>query len=192
MLEKLRDSLRDGIDLLKQADNYRARPSKSALQPMLTRAAEALAEDLSKTGGNALSIQGTTAGVISGVSTVPPADALIATETTFSLLVDSQKWNVTVRTSVDPALTEFVRIGKSENRQLLGLPIREIVVDVSMTHPFVQQFIGSKNENAELFVRLAVGFALAAEKSGRAGYPVTLAVHWFNRLLRESLSGSMD
>lgn len=192
LLEKLRDSLRDGVDLLKQADNYRARPSKSALQPMLTRAGEALAEDLSKTGGKALSIEGTTAGVISGVSTAPPADALIATETTFCLLVDSQKWNVTVRTSVDPALTEFVRIARSDNRQLVGLPIRDIVVDVSMTHPFVQQFIGSKNENAELFVRLAVGFALAAEKSGRAGYPVTLAVHWFNRLLRESLSGSMD
>ena len=192
LLEKLRESLRDGMDLLKQADNYRARPSKSALQPVLTRAGEALAEDLSKTGGNALSIEGTTAGVISGVSTAPPVDALIASETTFTLLVDSQKWNVTVRTSLDPALTEFVRIGKSENRQLVGLPIRDIVVDVSMTHPFVQQFIGSKNENAELFVRLAVGFALAAEKSGRAGYPVTLAVHWFNRLLRESLSGSMD
>lgn len=192
LLEKLRESLREGMDLLKQADYYRARPSKGALQPVLTRAGSAMAADLAKTGGDALSIQGTAAGVMSATSSAAPSDALVATETKFSLLVDSQKWNVTVRTAVDPALNEWVRIGKSDNRQLEGMPVRDIVVDVSMAHPFVRQFIGSKNENAELFLRFAVGLALAAEKSGRAGYPVTLAMHWFNRLLRESLSGSMD
>lgn len=192
LLQKLRDGLRDGVDLLKQADNYRARPSKGALQPVLNRAGSAMAADLTKSGGSALSIQGTAAGVISATSETPPAAALVATETKFSLIVDTQKWNVTVRTSVDPALTEWVRVAKSDNKQLDGLPIREITVDVSMAHPFVQQFIGSRNENAELFLRFAVGLALAAEKSGRAGYPVTLAMHWFNRLLRESLSGSVD
>lgn len=192
LLQKLRDSLRDGMDLLKQADNYRARPSKSALQPVLTQAGNAMAADLTRTAGDALSNQGVAAGVISATSRTTPAEALVATETTFCLLVDSQKWNVTVRTAVDPALNEWVRIGKSDNRQLDGMPVRDIVVDVSMAHPFVQQFIGSKNENAEMFLRFAVGLALAAEKSGRAGYPVTLALHWFNRLLRESLSGSVD
>jgi hypothetical protein len=192
LLEKLRDSLRDGMDLLKQADNYRARPSKSALQPALTRAGSAMAADLIETGGDALSIKGSGAGVLSATTESTPAAALVATETMFSMLVDGQQWNVTVRAAVDPALNEWIRIGASDNRQLAGFPIRDIVVDVSMAHPFVQQFIGSKNENAELFLRFAVGFALAAEKSGRAGYPVTLAVYWFNRLLRESLSGSVD
>ena len=192
LLQKLRDSLRDGMDLLKQADNYRARPSKSALQPMLSRAGTAMAADLTKFGGDALSIKGSGAGVLSATTGTAPADVFIATETKFSLLVDSQKWNVTVRAAVDPALNEWVRIGKGDNRQLEGMPIRDIIVDVSMAHPFVQQFIGSKNENAELFLRFAVGLALAAEKSARAGYPVTLAMHWFNRLLRESLSGAVD
>jgi hypothetical protein len=192
LLQKLRDSLRDGLDLLKQADNYRARPSKSALQPVLNRAGSAMAADLVKSGGDALSIQGTTSGAVSAVSGATPAAALVATETKFSLLVDSQKWNVTVRASVDPAINEWVRIGKGDNRQIEGIPTRDFVVDVSMAHPFVQQFIGSKNENAELFLRFAVGLALSAEKSARAGYPVTLAMHWFNRLLRESLSGAVD
>lgn len=190
LLQKLRDQLRDGLDLLKQADNYRARPSKGALQPVLTRAGSALAFDMSKSGGDVLSIQGVAGSI--ATSTIPPEDALVATETDFSLLVDDQKWNVKVRASVDPAVTEWVRVGKSENHQLVGMPIRDIVVDVSMAHPFVQQFIGSKNENADLFLRFAVGLALAAEKSGRAGYPVTLAMHWFNRLLRESLAGNIE
>lgn len=192
LLQKLRDSLRDGMDLLKQADNYRARPSKSALQPVLSHAGNVIAADLTKSGSDALSTNGSGDEVVSATTGTAPADSLVATETKFSLLVDSQKWNVTVRTAVDPVLNEWVRIGKGDNRQLEGMPIRDIIVDVSMAHPFVQQFIGSKNENAELFLRFAVGLALAAEKSARAGYPVTLAMHWFNRLLRESLSGAVN
>lgn len=192
LLQKLRDSLRDGLDLLKQADNYRARPSKSALQPVLSQAGSAIVADLTKTGSNVLSTQGMAAGVASTTSEIMPDEALVASETTFSLLVDSLKWNVTVRTAVDPVLNEWIRIGKNGTRQLEVTPIRDIVVDVSMAHPFVQQFIGSKNENVELFLRFAIALALAAEKSGRAGYPVTLAMYWFNRLLRESLSGNVD
>lgn len=190
-LQELRDQLRGDFDLLKQADNYRARPSKKVLQPVLNRAGSALASDISKTGGEALSLDGGLFDTFS-IPAKPPEEALIATETNFSLLVDDQKWDIKVRASVDPAVTEWVRVDKSDSRQLGGMIVRNIIVDVSMAHPFVQQFIGSKNENAELFLRLAVGLALAAEKSGRAGYSATLVMHWFNRLLRESLAGSIE
>lgn len=192
LLEKLRESLREGQDLLKQADNYRVRPSKGELQSLLSRAGNVVAADLTKTGGDALSDKGLAIELEPSATEITPADGLVASETTFSLLVDNQKWNVTVRTAVDPALNEWIRIGKSDNRQFDAMPIRDIVVDVSMAHPFVQQFIGSNNKNAELFLRFAIGLALAAEKSGRAGYSYALAMYWFNRLLRESLSGSID
>lgn len=192
LLQALRDNLRDDMDLLKQADNYRARPSKTALQPILKLAGNAIVADMTKSGGDALSTPGPSGELPSAPSHSIPLDALVATVTNFSLLVDSQRWNVTVRSSVDPAINEWIRIGKGENRQLEGMAIRDIVVDVSMAHPFVQQFIGARNENIALFLRFAVGMALASEKSARAGYPVTLAMHWFNRLLRESLSGGVD
>lgn len=191
-LEKLREQLRDDLDLLKQADNYRARPSKGALQPILRRVGSSLVDDISRSGGEALSLRGTAAGIASSTSTQPPEDSLVAMETDFNILVDGQKWSVIVRTSVDPAITEWVRLGKGEAKGLDGLATREIIVDVSMAHPFVQQFIGSKNENAALFLRIAVALALASEKSGRAGYPVAFLMHWFNRLLRESLAGSAE
>lgn len=191
-LLQLREHLRDGMDLLRQADNYRARPTKGALQPTLKKATAALAADITSTGGKALSIEGTTEGVLSATTATTPELALVATESQFSLLVDGQKWNVTVRTSVDTTMTEWVKIAKADNRQLEGFAVRDITVDVSMAHPFVQQYIGPKNENAELFLRLAVGLALASEKSGRAGYPVTLAMYWFNRLLRESLARTSE
>ena len=191
-LQKLRDCMREGIDLLRQADNYRARPSKSTLEPVLTRAGSSMAADLMRTGGEVLSV----IQEASVLTQPPPETSLLndvaATNAKFSLLVDNQKWNVTVRTGVDPAINEWLRLGRVENFQLEGMLVREIIIDVSMAHPFVQKFIGPRNENAELFLRFAVGLALAAEKSGRAGYPSAVTMHWFNRLLRESLTGSVD
>jgi hypothetical protein len=55
-----------------------------------------------------------------------------------------------------------------------------------LAHPFVQAYIGPRNENAELFVRFAALMALAAQKAARAGFPFDFALMWFNRLLRET------
>jgi hypothetical protein len=191
-LEALREHLREGLDLLKQADHHRARPTKDALQTVLKKATNALAADLVATGARSLSIEGTAAGVPVSAASAHPEPALVATETQFSLLVDGQRWDVNVRTAVDPAITDWVKVAKVDNAQLNGMVVRGITVDVSMAHPFVQQFIGPKNENAELFLRLAVAFGLSAEKSNRAGYPVTMAMYWLNRVLRESLAGSAE
>ena len=188
-LQQLRDHLRAApLDLLSQAENFRVRPSKTALQPVLKKAGQSLANDMARTGAQALSIAGSTQGVLSAAAAFVPVASLIASESKFSLLVDDQVWNVVVRTSVDPAVTELVRVAKTERKQIDHRSINDIEIDVSMAHPFVQQYIGPKNENAELFLRLAVAIALSAEKSSRAGYPVRLAMHWLNRILRECLS----
>lgn len=189
MLQKLRDSMREGDNFLRQADNYRARPSKVGIEPMLARAGSSMVMDLSKGAGAALSVS--EEHVVPGPALpdyVPQPDHL-AGSTNFSILVDGQQWNVLVRASVDPTLQEWLRISRVDNTQLEGMVVREIMLDVSMAHPFVQSYIGPRNENAELFLRFAVGLGLAAEKSGRAGYPVSVAMHWFNRLLREALAG---
>ena len=188
-LQQLRDHLRAApLDLLSQAENFRVRPSKTALQPVLKKAGQSLANDMARTGAQALSIAGSTQGVLSAAAPFVPVASLIASESKFSLLVDDQVWNVAVRTSVDPAVTELVRVAKTERKQIDHCTINDIEIDVSMAHPFIQQYIGPKNENAELFLRLAVAIALSAEKSSRAGYPVRLAMHWLNRILRECLS----
>ena len=187
-LQKLRDNLREApLDLLSQAENFRVRPNKTALQPVLKKAGQSLANDMMRTGAQALSIEGATRGILSASEPFVPVTSLIASESKFSLLVDDQVWNVLVRTSVDPAVTELIRVGKTERQQIDHRAINDIEVDVSMAHPFVQQYIGPKNENAELFLRLAVAIALSAEKSSRAGYPVRFAMHWLNRIFRECL-----
>jgi len=187
-LQRLRDHLRaEPLDLLAQAENFRVRPSKTALQPVLKKAGQSLATDMERTASQALSIAGAANGVLSAATPFFPVEALIAGESKFKFLVDDHVWNVIVRSSVDSAVTEWVRVGKTERTQLDNRTINDIEIDVSMAHPFVQQYIGPRNENAELFLRFAVALALSAEKSNRAGYPVRMAMHWFNRLLRECL-----
>lgn len=187
-LSRLKELLRDEpIDLLKQADNFRSRPSKGALQPVLTKASTALADDFSQSGGRALSVNGAAEGIASAKIHLIPEPSLVATEKNFELLVGKQVWRVCVRSSVDPTVTEWVRVAKSTQPQLDQSPINEVTVDISMAHPFVQQFIGAKNENAEIFLRFAVAVALASENSNQAGYPTKLMMHWLNQVLRECL-----
>lgn len=187
MLEQLRDLLRaEPLDLIRQANNYRARPTKDALQPKLRQVGNALANDLTRSASKALSIASSGEEIVRAVEAHPPTQSLIATETRLSLPVDGEVWNILVRTSVDPAVTEWLRVSKSSRKVDLGGAVSDITIDVSMAHPFVQAYIGPRNENAELFVRFASFLALASEKSARASYPCNFALMWFNRLLRET------
>lgn len=188
-LTQLRDHLRDApLDLLKQADNFRVRPSKTALQPVLQKAAASLASDMVRTGGQALTVQGAAQAIASAKALIVPTASLVATESQFQFLVDKQVWNVTVRASVDPAITEWLRVAKLERQQLDHQCINDLTIDVSMAHPFVQQYLGPKNENADIFLRIAVALALASEKSNQSGYPTKLVIHWLNQVLRECFS----
>lgn len=198
-LDKLREYLEvEPLNLLRQAEQYRARPSKTALQPLLNAASRSLALDLERSGGQALDSSSESGSQIDTAaiadsdflqsSTVP----LVATEKTFSLLVDGDVWNVVIRTLVDPSVTDWLKVRKSERNQLGQLLVNEIAIDVSMAHPFVQQFIGPKNENAELFLRFAVAIALGAVKASRGGYPSAPMMSWMNRLLREALTGDHE
>lgn len=187
MLEKLREDLRsEPLDLIRQANNYRARPNKGALQPKLQQVGNQLATDLGRSAAKALSIAGTGSELVQLAQPTPPSAALVATETRFKLVVDGEIWNVLVRTSVDPAVTEWMRVSKPNRRNDLAGPTSDITIDVSIAHPFVQAYIGPRNENAELFVRFAALLALAAQKAARASFPFDFALMWFNRLLRET------
>jgi hypothetical protein len=189
-LEQLRAQLRDGpLDLLRQADNYRTRPNRTTLRPNLEKAVADIARDVSRSGSSALSgrapVSDDNVPPDSAFSSYNPVEFLGNTQ--FQFLVDGQIWKVAVRTSDDPSITEWIRIGKSERVQIVTPSINEITIDVSMGHPFVQQFLDIRGENVEIFLRFAVAIGLAAEQSNRAGYRAAFTIHWLNRLLRDCL-----
>jgi hypothetical protein len=189
-LTTLKQLLREGpLDLLQQAENYRARPSKTDLAPLLEKAAKRVSTDLRLTAGSALSISGVGPGIVDALSAAPSAPELTAGESTTRIVVDGQVWEICIRTTVDPAVTDWIRPGRAVKKEDGLETINQLTLDVAMAHPFAEEFMGAGNENLELLMRVAVAVGLACEKSTRAGYPVHLALHWINRLLRAPFEG---
>lgn len=186
-LEVLRDRLREApLDLLKQADNFRTRPTKADLKPILEKATAEIVRDIGRGGATALAAPNLEEKSTIPATPIPDSPGLFG-DFYFEFVVDAQIWKVTVNTTVDPSITEWLKVGKTE-RNLVSEPnINEITIDVSMAHPFVQKFLDPKGENIEIFLRFAIALGLAGEQSNRAGYKSAFTIHWLNRVLRDCL-----
>ncbi len=190
-LELLKDHLqKEPLDLLKQAEAYRSRPTKEALEPKLRAASASLKEEVAETASAALSSSPQESVPSETPATPQAVPQLVTSEELLDIKVDDQRWLVTVRTSVDPAVSDWLQIGEhTKQLGLDGMDERHLSVDISMAHPFVRQYIGPQNENAALFVRMACGIALSLLKAQLAqGYPLAIPLYHLNRLLREALA----
>lgn len=190
-LEFLKDAVEDApIDLLAQADNYRALPSKKSIEARATAATAAVAEYLEKE----------VAPLLAETRQHPVEPARIPNEILCSPLQASERvvsiddgvyhWIITLRTSVDPARDEWVTIGKMEHAQEEDTDrVRRLALDLSLAHPFSTEFIGANNENVELFLRVATAVSIALVLSeDLTGNPPQSVLHHFNYLLRGALA----
>jgi hypothetical protein len=187
-LLRLREHLKSNeLDLLTQAENYRARPSKAAFQSLLKAATDSLVTDLSNTVTPTLSFQNLGAAVLNSTKPVVLDEELRASTRTFELMVDDHLWRVTLQTTVDAAVSDWVSFSTTESKQLtFSGSSSDVVVTVAMAHPFTQRFIGPKGENTEVFLRFAVVLALSSLKSKRAGYAYYTLLAGVNGLLRST------
>lgn len=116
-----------------------------------------------------------------------PAPELTLTERIINVKTNNNnQWRLTVRTVLDPAIGEWLKVG--ERKQVIegGITLNQVDVQVSLVHPFVIRFLGPANENVELFIRMGASFALAfrlGDAAGRQGY-----LHYLNELLRDPFS----
>jgi hypothetical protein len=95
--------------------------------------------------------------------------------------------------TLDPDVSEWLRFSNETIPQLFDeLEDQKLTVDVSLAHPFVEQFIGPDNENMELMLRFATAIAVALIKMKHSGADPRLPLHYINRLLRDSLSGNFQ
>lgn len=191
-LDLLKEELeKPPLDLLGQAEGFRVRATASSLSKKASAATDTVAYDVQKE-VPALMVreQQSNADHSSLPSRLPVPKTELASRTV-ALSFASQKWEVMIRTTLDPAQGNWLSI--SENTTKTGLfdqNIRYVAIEASFAHPFVTAFIGANNENIELFVRTAVAIALAlimAEDA--AGVSPSFALHYLNTLLRDALSG---
>mgnify|MGYP003583303935 CR=1 FL=1 len=188
-LDYLKGQLEEGpLDLLSQAENYRALPSKRSIESRALAATASVAEYLATDVAPLL-----VAAHVNPVETSPlpeslPVSQLQASERTVEIDDGNWRWAITIRTSVDPAREDWVSLAKQESLQGDVARVRRLCVDLSLAHPFSSEFLGANNENVELFLRIAaavcISLLLSEDVTGEA--PESVLYH-FNYLMRGAL-----
>jgi hypothetical protein len=196
VLDRLRSAVEEEpMNLLRQAEQYRARPTKAALTPVAHKATVSVTTSLEHTAGPVLSIEPAPLELEQGVPPTPQTlDIAPVSQRCVEILVDGNRWVINLRMTLDPEVTEWLRFSDQTTSGLFeDIEEHRLTVDVSLAHPFVERFIGADNENTELMLRFATAISVALVRMQRGGTtPAAVPLHWINRLLRESLSGTLQ
>lgn len=189
-LEFLAKELREEpLNLLEQAEGHRTRPTRKSVELRAQAATDHVADEVETVLQPVLKREAEQPAEPVPTPETVSKSALQASERTIRLDDGRSHWEITIRTTVDPAIGDWLRLGKQSKREDGGREYRCLVIELSLAHPFVVQFLGASNENVELFIRFATGVALSLVLAsfGGGGDP-SFALHHLNTLLRDALS----
>lgn len=179
------------LNLLVQAENYRALPSRKSVEKHAEAATVAVAQYIESDIAPLLVEAKTQPIELTPVPQVLDASSMQASERTVIVNDGSWDWVITLRTSVDPAIDAWVSLAKQEPTGGDADTTRRLVIELSLAHPFSVEFIGSNNDNVELFLRIATAVCIALVLSEDIGGDTPEAVlNHFNYLMRGALRRS--
>jgi Histidine kinase-, DNA gyrase B-, and HSP90-like ATPase len=177
------------LPLLRQAENYRARPELSA--NTLVRVASDTGQILAQRVPPLVDAQ-LQAPPDSGAlpATLPESTKLEAKgEAEFSLVHARQRWHITVELISDESVQEWLEISKEERADNEN----RVQLRVNMAHPFVVRFASTDGTESVALVRMAVALAVAEITSRATGVRQSGTVRRnLNQLLRDALSGPIE
>ena len=185
-LDFLKDQLEaKPLDLLAQADNYRALPSKKSIEARAAAATATVADYIEKEVAPLLVESQANPTAAPPLPQTLAASELQASEKTVSVCDGAWDWVITLRTSVDPAREDWVSMAMQDSLPGDLDNNRRLVVELSLAHPFSSEFIGANNDNVELFLRIAtaVCISLVLSEDHTAQAP-EVALYHFNYLMR--------
>lgn len=177
------------LNLLAQADNYRALPSKKSIEAQAVAATSTVAQYLESEVAPLLVESKQNPIEAPSLPSTLPVSTLLASERTVYLEDSAYHWVVTLRTSIDPAREDWVSVAKQEQNDEKNERTRHLIVDLSLAHPFSAEFLGANNENVELFLRVGTAVCIALVLSEDiTGDPPASVLHHFNYLMRGALA----
>lgn len=190
-LEALRDAITKGpLDLIAQAENYRALPSRRNIEIQAAAATVAVATYVERELAPLLVEARKHPTEAHELPTEISSRELQSSERIVEVNDGAYQWVITLRTSVDPATENWVSFAK--NGQTADTDdIRRITIDLCLAHPFSTQFIGAQNENVEVLLRVSAAVCIASVLSEDiSGDPPEHFLHHFNYLLRGTLANA--
>ncbi|MCO1372495.1 ATP-binding protein [Burkholderia multivorans] len=179
------------LNLLAQADNYRALPSKKSIEARAAAATDSVVGYIEKDVAPVLvEAKASPTDAPSLPQTLVPS-ALQASERSVCVNDGLWDWVITIRTTVDLAREDWVSLAKQDPRPGDLVDTRRLVVELALAHPFSSEFLGANNENIELFLRIATAVSISLVLAeDHTGEPPEVVLHHFNQLMRGALSHS--
>jgi Histidine kinase-, DNA gyrase B-, and HSP90-like ATPase len=193
-LDYLKEQLEETpLNLLAQAENYRALPSKKSIGARAVSATDSVATHFEEE-VTPLLIQAKENPV--SPAQLPPVlldSQLKISERVVTVDDGTYSWIVTLRTTVNAATEDWVSISKEDTQNGDEPRARRLGIELSLAHPFSTKFLGANNENIEVFLRVAVavGVALVLSEDVTGNSPESVLYH-FNYLLRGALTSAMN
>lgn len=167
-LKLLRDDIsHPEFPLLQQAEKHRVRASEKEYHAT-KKALDETVDDLEKKAPQAL------VEVSNSQQELPEETQLAKTTKTmhrdFQVKFNKSTWNISIELSFDPSLRELIEIGNHLIRtKTADASIREVGIRLSLTHPFMVEFVGIDNSKVEAVLRIAAALGMAevlAKESG--------------------------
>jgi Histidine kinase-, DNA gyrase B-, and HSP90-like ATPase len=189
-LEHLKEEIeKDPLNLLAQAENYRALPSRKSIETQAAAATTAVATYVEKNVAPLLIEARQHPIEAQQLPSEISARELQSSERIVEVNDSNHLWVITLRTSVDPATEDWVSVGKSDLPSYSGENTRRLTVDLSLAHPFSKEFLGANNENVEVLLRISTAVCIALVLSEDvSGDPPENFLYHFNHLMRGALA----
>ena len=176
------------LDLLAQAENYRALPSRKSIETQAIAATAAVATYVEKEVAPLLIEATQHPTEAHQLPSELAARELQSSEQIVEVNDGNHRWVITLRTSVDPATEDWVSVAKNVQPADSDENIRRLTIDLSLAHPFSNEFLGANNENVEVLLRISAAVCIALVLSeDLCGYPPEDFLFHFNTLMRGAL-----
>jgi len=183
-LDCLKSELEDApVDLLTQAENYRALPTRKSIRERAEAATNLVAHYIENEVPAVLHEARQDHNDPPPLPLELPANPTQASERTVEVNDGTWDWKITIRTSIDPAVDQWVNVAQSTAGE--EQHVRSLTLDVSLAHPFSARFLGANNENIELLLRFATAVCISLVLSQDiTGDPPESVLYHLNHLLR--------
>jgi hypothetical protein len=190
-LEHLKEAVEaEPLDLISQAENYRALPTRKSIAERAQVATNAVAKHFQTEVAPLIEAAKSSPSEPAAIPQQLPVAQLQASEKQVSINDGDWEWVVTIRTSVDPAREQWLSISNHEHVDG-GDNVRNVEIDLSLAHPFSSEYLGANNENVELLLKMAtavcVSLLLSQDMTGESPDSV---LHHLNYLLRGALTSA--
>lgn len=189
-LELLREELeRAPLNLLEQAEKHRTRATKGTFTASAEAAIVRVADTIQHQVPSVVERESSSPPQQTTLPPVCPADQFVVSSRLVRFSVEDKQWEVTIRTSIEPAQPDWLRIAESfVSHEESGAEVRCLAIEVSLSHPFVSEFVGAEQENMEVLLRLGAAIAIALILTEDAnGVPQSIPLHFLNTILREAM-----